>query len=224
MGVDTSRLSSRERAAALMSTRIQDVESLDNKLYQTLIGSMLGDGCVRTCGAGRTHRYTENHCTEQRDYINWKDNIMKPLLSTTTTISSRVCNLSTLSHPFMNKLRDEFYKDKDHKSYIPDWVAPKLDLLGTLVWYMDDGGLASGIPVITACVFTKRDVEKLASKIGTLTNTRPYVYKNTSDTATHAQKKIRVYKSEAPVMIEALRSIATEVDLPDCMWYKIGGK
>lgn len=108
-----------------------------------LIGTLLGDGYIRQV-KGRRNAFLEiNHSITQKEYVEWKYEILKNL--TRNGPKSRKGNgnriayrFFTKQHPEFTKIMNLFYKDK--KKCIPDLV---LDPMSLAVWFMDDGSRCS---------------------------------------------------------------------------------
>ena len=116
------------------------VGSLTQLQRAVIIGSLLGDGYMRIV-SGRANALLEiNHCLAQKQYVNWKYNILKSICRSGPI--PRIGNGSRLAYRFTTKQHEEltfyhnmFYKNK--KKHIPRNI--KLDPMILAVWYMDDG-------------------------------------------------------------------------------------
>ena len=123
---------------------------LDNKLNQLLIGSLLGDGCIK-----KTDRPTHNNCFslahghKQGAYCEYKYNIFKDY----NLVNKLSCNISynpryknplrevrfrTKCHPIFNWLRKEWYPNEI--KIVPKLVSD-IDAFGLAIWFMDDGSI-----------------------------------------------------------------------------------
>lgn len=101
-----------------------------------VIGTMLGDGAMRC----KMNALLEiNHCIDQREYVDWKYNILRDLVRTAPKArrgnGRRVAyRFTTLSVPELTPIYRLFYRGREK-------VAPQVDLdpLAVAVWFMDDG-------------------------------------------------------------------------------------
>lgn len=206
------------------------LDDLDNDTFQLLLGSLLGDGCVKARAGNRNFIFVEQHSAAQADYVRWKAsrlNVFHPVLRTD---SRGGVEFATPSHPMFTLLRDAFYTNRSdsRKTYLPYDIVSRLDLFGLLIWYLDDGCLASGvdasrggrckspIPHITSVLFSEDDlvrtVNTLNDKFGlTLSVVR---------TSVPGNKRI-YFGSSRTFLLNKWRSFAITCDLPTCMHYKL---
>ena len=145
------------------------VGSLTQLQKSFLIGTLLGDGYIRRI-KGRRNAFLEvNHSITQREYVEWKYNILKNL--TRSGPKSRKGNgtriayrFFTKQNPEFTKIMDLFYKNK--KKCIPDLV---LDPMILAVWFMDDGSRCSKDNVyLNTQQFSKDDQYKLLGFLKTI--------------------------------------------------------
>ena len=113
------------------------LEDLDNTTRQVLMGSMLGDGCITKSKNSAAYHFYEGHGPNQRDYVLWKKDhfsIFEPTAYKNT--------ITTPVHAIFTKLRGAFYHSSGgDKQFIPIEIIDQLDLLGLMIWYLDDGYL-----------------------------------------------------------------------------------
>ena len=108
-----------------------------------LLGSMLGDGRLRTTGAS-TASYSEYHSDTQRLYLDWKAKEWGPFCShVTPTVDPRgyhgAClytHASRIFHPYWELFYPKGHGFKDFGGLDLDLIDP----LAVAVWFMDDGG------------------------------------------------------------------------------------
>ena len=148
---------------------VNTVGSLTQLQKSFLIGTLLGDGYIRRI-KGRRNAFLEvNHSITQREYVEWKYNILKNL--TRSGPKSRKGNgtriayrFFTKQNPEFTKIMDLFYKNK--KKCIPDLV---LDPMILAVWFMDDGSRCSKDNVyLNTQQFSKDDQYKLLGFLKTI--------------------------------------------------------
>ena len=98
-----------------------------------------GDGYISKTG------YLDiRHCEKQKEYIEWKSNLIKPFLS---NAGIKVFDNSgfvgyqfrTKTFNFLKLYRKVIYTPKKHLSRK---LLNKLTPLGIYIWYMDDGGMS----------------------------------------------------------------------------------
>lgn len=114
--------------------------SLTKYQKSVIIGSLLGDGYIRTIPKRREAFLEINHAVSQRSYVDWKYAVLK-----TITVSgpkprkgngSRVAyRFYTKQHPYLSQLQETFYVGG--KKTIPRNL--KIDPVMLAVWFMDDG-------------------------------------------------------------------------------------
>ena len=131
-------------------SELKDTEFSDRQNY-LLIGSLLGDGSITINKDCKNARFIERHSEQQKDYLIWKRNLLKPFTkskisikeASTHVISGVKCNtkrnymFSTISHPHLTELRYKFYKD--NKKIVPDNLIDSLNDFSLAVWLCDDG-------------------------------------------------------------------------------------
>lgn len=138
--------------------------SLNEKQRETLIGSLLGDGCLIANSWGKNYRLKMEQCDNQKKYLFWKYEIFKnftlqpPKYQATTNSWS----FRTISHPEFTAFRDLFYP-KGKKSIPNDFEKILTSQLSLAIWFMDDGSLNTRKDsfILNTQSFTKDDNEKL---------------------------------------------------------------
>lgn len=144
------------------------VGSLRQQQKSLIIGSILGDGYIRTM-PGRANAFLEiNHSYKAKDYVNWKHSILKDIVISKPTKRKTgfylngepkfAYRFSTKQHKEISKIETLFYKEK--KKIIPKDLS--LDSLSLAVWFMDDGSTTSkGDVYINTQQFSLKDQRKL---------------------------------------------------------------
>lgn len=146
------------------------------KLRSFVIGSMLGDGCIRQGKAAKNARLSFGHGLKQKKYLEWKVSFLKDLglatgnITTVTARSDRYkkgyCvsyHMKSRSHPEFSKYRELFYVN--NKKIIPELVW-NIDPFALAIWFMDDGYLwkrKDRTPTYRLCTtsFSQSDIELL---------------------------------------------------------------
>lgn len=130
--------------------------NLDENVQQILIGSLLGDGCIRLGKRDRNARFCEVHSLKQSDYLRWKAEIfIKHFGGSVTPYPPHSHYLSkndgsqikvkgtggfalhTRTSPVLTEFYYRWYPNG--KKIIPEEDIEKLSPLGLAVWYQDDG-------------------------------------------------------------------------------------
>lgn len=115
-----------------------------------LLGSLLGDGCLRLVGGSHVPAFSVSHSEAQKAYVFWKYEKLKRWVKTPPWKEERIYykdrsrkttswRFQTLSNSVFSKLYKLFYKNK--KKVIPDNIEEllKKSPLILAVWLMDDG-------------------------------------------------------------------------------------
>jgi ubiquinol-cytochrome c reductase cytochrome b subunit len=115
-----------------------------------LIGSLLGDGCLRIMGNGVSPAFSVSHSEKQKDYVLWKYEKLKRWVKTPPWREERVYHkdrsrktiswrFQTLSDRVFSDLYNSFYQNG--KKIIPENITSLLENapLALAVWVMDDG-------------------------------------------------------------------------------------
>lgn len=120
--------------------------NLSKEQQSVLFGTILGDGYLQKTGE-RNARLRLEHGYQQKEYLFWKVEKLKPLFQGKPTYLERIHPLTkrtykywrhqSQSTPYLGKLRKVFYPEG--KKIIPDNLEKYLTPLSLAVWYMDDG-------------------------------------------------------------------------------------
>jgi len=128
--------------------KITDFSALQKNL---IVGSLLGDGSLTKSRDCISARFVERHSVDQLDYLQWKNSILKPFVTSKLVktpggehiISGVPCivkdsyMLSTITHPYLTGLHKIWYKDG--KKVIPGNLYNTMNVLSYTVWFCDDG-------------------------------------------------------------------------------------
>jgi len=106
---------------------------------QMVYGSILGDGSIRNGQYPYSCSYLRiAHGYKQREYCQWKQEIMQPYVSYVKDKPHRY-GFSCMPMYELNSLRyKNKYKDTVN-NIIPREISEKIDALGLAIWYLDDG-------------------------------------------------------------------------------------
>ena len=120
------------------------VGSLTQLQRSVIIGSILGDGHLRTFPGRKNALLEVNHSYKQKEYVEWKYNVLKNVSASEP--KSRKGNGQRIAYRFHSKQLPEL--SEFHRQFygsgrkaIP--AAIPLDPLILAVWYMDDGSRCS---------------------------------------------------------------------------------
>ena len=115
-----------------------------------LVGSLLGDGCLRIMGRSTVPSFSVSHSEAQKEYVFWKYEKLKRWINTPPWREERIYHrdrsrktvswrFQTLSNSVFSDLYNSFYKNV--KKIVPDNIIKLLEKspLALAVWLMDDG-------------------------------------------------------------------------------------
>lgn len=210
------------------------IDDFDNDTIQILLGSVLGDGCI-TKKSGvqyrRNYQFCEHHGRKQADYVRWKAERLAAFLP---TCSDRYPEMFTVSHPLFTVLRGKFYRVEGNKrkGLVPLDVLSRLDLLGLMVWYLDDGHLgmrrdgmrsdgrpAKPSPRITAKLFDHDGLVRLCGQLNNRFSLGLHVLRSKwKDSRCNV---VHFRRDDFRRVIPVWRAHAERLELPDCMRYKL---
>ena len=196
---------------------------------QVLYGSMLGDGNIHLGrNQGDTARYKEYHCLKQKEYLEWKLNILKEYMleegieradgvwkDGRPTFGVRI---KSHFHRNFRKVYDWFY-DENGKKHLPDNFEDKINPLALATWYMDDGSLHGAKPTIASC-FKNEDIERICDVLSRKFGIDSVPVKGASVTVIHFDRS-RFFEIVGDYIIE---SMAYKVTLPERFSIKCIGK
>ncbi len=119
---------------------VNTVERLNQFQKSVIIGTMLGDGYLRTV-PGRQNAFLEiNHAVSQQEYVLWKYNVLDGIRAGAPKMRKgngkrEAIRFYTRQSVELTMLKSLFYKDKI--KVIPNDL--QLDSVSLAVWFMDDG-------------------------------------------------------------------------------------
>lgn len=215
------------------------LENLTNSEYQILLGCLLGDGCIKRNGSGGKNRdkwkmrnfiFYCCHLGPQMDYNEWKANALSRLLTKTrrsiTKAGKDRSELWTVSHPMFTKLRDLFYptRHKSTKTTIPAEAIEKMDTLGLLIWYLDDGYRGDRrkppSPKIAAKGYELESLERTTRILNENLGLHLYV-KQTKHRGDTLNKLVCIPAIDRNVLFPLWQKYVEELGIPQYMKYKI---
>lgn len=147
---------------------------LTKKQRTLIIGSLLGDGTMRVGKGAVNANYKVEHGLEQKEYVEWKYQILKPWVFTKPKISYRYNEkgeryakswwFRTVRHPILTDLYDRFYQKGDYrtgKKIIPKNLKKDFNPLALAVWIMDDGSYSRKNITISTYAFSLQEIKYL---------------------------------------------------------------
>jgi len=144
-----------------------------------LIGSLLGDGCLRIMGRCKFSAFSVSHSENQKDYVFWKYEKLKKWIQTPPWREERIYHkdrsrktfswrFQTLSSELFSDLYETFYKDR--KKIIPGNIESLLkdSPLALAVWLMDDGNKNHQAVFLNTQSFSLGEQYKLAKTLNSV--------------------------------------------------------
>ncbi len=128
--------------------KIRKNYSLTNIQKQVVLGSMLGDGHLTKRKSGKC-RLALGHTSPQKEYLLWKMELMSPLfLAKPNKRIGKPNNLyhsCTIVHDYFSSIYSSFYRKKKGKNtpIIKRKDLNKIEPMGLLIWYLDDGSFSN---------------------------------------------------------------------------------
>ena len=131
--------------------------------WSMIVGTMLGDGAMR---CKREALLEINHSAAQREYVDWKYEILRDLVSTPPHQrhgnGKRIAyRFTTRSLPALTPLYKAFYKNG--RKGVPEIV---LDGLSLAVWFMDDGSKSRNSVYFNTQQFSLKGQRRLIAILG----------------------------------------------------------
>jgi len=103
---------------------------------QVLLGSLLGDACIVKRKQNHNARVEWGHSIKQRDYVEWKYNILKDVIpSAPKSYTPFSIEIYTRMIPCIT----EIYDLMGSREITQRWLDEITDPIALAVWYMDDG-------------------------------------------------------------------------------------
>lgn len=129
-----------ERFCRTERRRIHELTEMESEV---IYGFLLGDGSIRL--SGRYASYVEAHCAKQRQYLEWKADLLAGLLSRGVHDRISKCQgkeypsvwLTTRTEPVFLEIRKQVYID-GRRTVGSRWLED-IGELGLACWYFDCG-------------------------------------------------------------------------------------
>jgi len=128
---------------------VKNLSGLTKEETDIIVGSLLGDGCLRKMGRCIVPAFSVSHSESQKTYVFWKYDKLKRFIKTPPWREERV-------------YRRTFYKNG--VKIIPDDIASLLRdaPLALAVWLMDDGNRNHDAVFLNTQSFSLEDQKKLS--------------------------------------------------------------
>ena len=157
---------------------IKEKISIDQTQYSVIVGSLLGDGTMRIGERAVNANFKTEQGIEQKNYVFWKYEFLKPLVFTEPKLSYRYRNTGekyekswwfrTIRHPLLTNLYNMFYTGDGYRTgrkIIPINISKFLNPLAVSIWIMDDGSYSRGKIDISTYSFTLQEIKRLQKSL-----------------------------------------------------------
>lgn len=144
-----------------------------------LVGSLLGDGCLRIMGRSKVPAFSVSHGESQKTYVLWKYEKLKRWVNTPPWREERIYHrdnsrktfswrFQTLSNSVFSNLYKTFYKNG--KKIVPDNIENLLknSPLALTIWLMDDGNKNHQAVFLNTQSFSFSQQQKLCKALYTV--------------------------------------------------------
>lgn len=120
--------------------------NINEDVKQVLLGSLLGDGCLKINKGGKNAYYYELHGLKQKEYLIWKSqflDIFDIKFYEYSTHDKRTCKtynsvlIWSKVNPMLTKYHNILYKGG--KKTVSEELLNEFNVLGLAIWYMDNG-------------------------------------------------------------------------------------
>jgi 16S rRNA G966 N2-methylase RsmD len=193
-------------------------ETFSKEQSDIIYGSLLGDGHISK--SGKTARFGEMHCLDQKEYLEWKHSALKPFSKEIkhedqempSGLLSRGFHFCTCFHPLFVDFKNMFYPNGEKQ--LPFNFEERLNGLILAIWYMDDGhldGFDKKGYVSIASAFKESDIQRIVDCLNSKDLDVSYGHHENN---TKGINIIRIHNTEKFFEM-------TKEYIVDCMKYKI---
>lgn len=150
---------------------IKDSIFITKKQRELIIGSLLGDATMRIGKGAKNANVKMEHGLNQKEYVEWKYEILKPWVFTPPKLSYRYREngerylkswwFRTIRHPKLTEIYKKFYigeESKNRKKIIPRFLEENITPLMLSVLIMDDGSYSKKKIDISTYSFSLEDI------------------------------------------------------------------
>ena len=218
------------------------INDLNNITLQIILGSVLGDCSIKKNGSKKNLKnfiFSESHKPSHNNYTLWKMSNLQMFLPKTYPkkyigTDEPMLEMWTLSHPIFTTLRDKYYpaRKNSNKCLMPTDMIERMDDLGLLIWYLDDGyngirqdgrdkqnNLRRPSPSIAAKSYTYEDLCKTTEILNR--NLGLHLYVVTSKHCGGINKIVKIPAIDRDMLFPKWQEIAKTHNIPQCMMYKL---
>lgn len=191
---------------------------LNEKEEQVIIGGLLGDLHCRKTRTSKNPRLEGGHGSRQRDYALYKIKLLKRLNWVGRNSRDGSYHYLSKSYPCLNKYYGIFYRT--NKKTINENILDKINELGLLIWYMDDGSYHKRdktTNIYTNC-FTIEEQKIIKGWFEKKWGIYPKIHK-TKDPKNYPDK-IWYYLYFPVNETKKLHNLFHNLHIPECMKYK----
>jgi len=135
-------------------------KAMNSDQEQLLLGSFLGDGCVRKINGENRIRLSIIHGRKQEKYCRWKASMFG--INDVTYIEKNGY-AKTPAYSFKTKVIDieKKYIFPKNKYTCPQWILDKIDARGLTIWFLDDGSSSSNSSSLSTHSFDLDSQERI---------------------------------------------------------------
>jgi hypothetical protein len=203
---------------------------LSAKQTDLIIGSVLGDGCLRLPRYGKNAKFSEKHCEKQKDYLMWKRNILLPFVKSKVCVkepsehkilgvncsTQRTFSIGSISHPDLTKLWSMFYV-RNGRKIIPTNLEDYLNLFVIAVWFCDDGCLNknNGSFILYSENFSFEENILIKQNLSKYFSGKISIHKRKNKDGSFRYRNCLIGKDKLSLFLPTLKEF-----VPECMHYK----
>ncbi|MBU4245796.1 MAG: hypothetical protein KKE71_02025 [Nanoarchaeota archaeon] len=191
---------------------------------QVLLGSLLGDGSL-SHGNGTNYYLEETHSSKQRDYLIWKDKILKIFgckLKDKEYMNYKLNKkypqviIKTSSLPLLSEYHKIFYFDR--KKRITSEILDQINELGLAVWYLDDGHVTILENLVNFSTDSFTYIEHTIIKDWFIKkwNVNPKICRRNNT------YYIKFNSTDSKKLLAIFKVIFEKYGVPNCVFYKLG--
>lgn len=149
---------------------------LTQRQKELVIGSLLGDGCLEK--RGNSVRFVFCQSEQRRFYVEWKCKELRNVITEPIKRYERRDNrtgrtycfyiFKTEAHPWFASVYEKFYcenEKRETKKIVPYDIKQMLTPFVLAVWFMDDGSLDRGAPILNTQAYSAQDQFRLCAAL-----------------------------------------------------------
>lgn len=212
---------------------IININDLDNNEFQVLFGCLLGDGSIKRKQGCSHFIFACSHSYKQKEYVLWKKDFFSKFFATYNESinkdddSKSYSLFFTRSSPLFTQLRRKFYtKEKfGTKDILPLSILNNLDLLGLLIWFLDDGYSGKRktgetlSPTISVKGYPSKELNNFCEMFNKKYNLNLFV--RYAKHRNGMNKTIAMPAKDRDFLLPIWKKYIKELKIPKCMYYKL---